>query len=140
MNAPLGAIGAAMESRRCAAGEQPLQRFLDRSWFMGPERMKDFLSAESTLAFRRRLIFAEAEPLRRTGTPRDGRWWAYATIRSGLTPTAEEEQEFEQARTRHLASKELASRRSGRRSPSSREIGRVSTGCGQPVENKWTIG
>jgi hypothetical protein len=30
--------------------------------------------------------------------PRDGRWWAYETIRSGLTPTAEERKEFEAAR------------------------------------------
>jgi hypothetical protein len=30
--------------------------------------------------------------------PRDGRWWAYETIRRGLAPTAEEKAELEQAR------------------------------------------
>lgn len=71
------------------------QRFLDRPWFMGHERMKGFLLAESPLAFRRRFIFTEAEPLRRASMPRDGRWWAYETIRSGLTPTAEEQAELD---------------------------------------------
>lgn len=59
--------------------------------------MKAFHLAESPLAFRRRFIFTEAEPLRRISMPRDGRWWAYETIRSGLTPTAEELRELEQA-------------------------------------------
>jgi hypothetical protein len=58
-----------------------------------------FLLAESPLAFRRRFIFTEAEPLRRAGMRSDGRWWAYETIRSGLTPTAEEAQELAQAGT-----------------------------------------
>jgi hypothetical protein len=55
---------------------------------MGHERMKGFLLGESPLAFRRRFIFTEAEPLRRASMPRDGRWWAYETIRSGLAPFA----------------------------------------------------
>jgi hypothetical protein len=29
--------------------------------------------------------------------PRDGRWWAYETIRSGLSPTSEEQTELDQA-------------------------------------------
>jgi hypothetical protein len=70
-------------------------RFLDKPWFMGHERMKGFLLAESPLAFRRRFIFTEAEPLRRASMPRDGRWWAYETIRSGLAPTAEEQAELD---------------------------------------------
>jgi hypothetical protein len=45
------------------------------------------------LAFRRRFIFTEAEPLRRASMPRDGRWWAYETIRSDLAPTPEEQRE-----------------------------------------------
>src|SRR6202021_2240656 len=49
-------------------------RFLDRPWFIGPERMKPFLLAESPSAFRRRFIFTEAEPLRRVSMPKDGRW------------------------------------------------------------------
>jgi len=64
---------------------------------MGPERMKGFLLAESPLAYRRRFIFTEAEPLRQASMPRDGRWWAYETIRSGLAPTADEKVELEQA-------------------------------------------
>ena len=63
---------------------------------MGHGRMKGFLLAESPLAFRRRFIFTEAEPLRRASMPRDGRWWAYETIRSGLAPTAEEQARLDQ--------------------------------------------
>ena len=48
-------------------------RFLSRPWFMGPERMKGFLLVESPAVYRRRLIFTEAEPLRRAWMPRDGR-------------------------------------------------------------------
>ena len=61
-------------------------RFLDRPWFIGPERMKAFLLVESPSAFRRRFIFAEAEPLRRASMPKDGRWWAYETMRTGRLP------------------------------------------------------
>lgn len=39
-----------------------------------------------------------AEPLRRASMPKDGRWWAYETIRGGLTPNAEEQSELEQAK------------------------------------------
>jgi hypothetical protein len=103
MNALLGAVGEHL-ARRWNLGDPPQWSngpacFLDRPWFMGPERMKGFLLAESPLAFRRRFIFTEAEPLRRASMPRDGRWWAYETIRSGLTPTAEEQSEFQQAST-----------------------------------------
>ena len=101
MNALMGAIGEHL-SRRWNIGAPPAwtsqpERFLDRPWFMGHERMKGFYLAESPLAFRRRFIFTEAEPLRRISMPRDGRWWAYETIRSGLRPTAEEQQELDQA-------------------------------------------
>jgi hypothetical protein len=102
LDALMGAIGEHL-ARRWGLGEPPAwtsrsERFLDRPWFMGHERMKGFLLAESPLAFRRRFIFTEAEPLRRASMPRDGRWWAYETIRSGLTPTAEEQRELEQSR------------------------------------------
>jgi hypothetical protein len=97
-NALLGAIGEHLAGRWNLGHPPPwtsqAERFLDRPWFMGPERMKGFLLAESPLAFRRRFIFVEAEPLRRASMPRDGRWWAYETIRSGLTPTAEERVEI----------------------------------------------
>ena len=103
MNALLGAIGEHLARRWNLRDPPPWssrpERFLDRPWFMGPERMKGFLLAESPLAFRRRFIFTEAEPLRRASMPRDGRWWAYETIRSGLTPTAEERAAFEPAGT-----------------------------------------
>jgi hypothetical protein len=95
MNALLGAIGEHLVSR-CHGQPNPDVSW-DRPWFMGPERMKGFLLAESPLAFRRRFIFTEAEPLRRASMPRDERWWAYGTIRSGLTPTAEKQAEIERA-------------------------------------------
>ncbi|MGC2779828.1 MAG: hypothetical protein WA418_29725 [Bradyrhizobium sp.] len=98
-NALIGAIGEHLSIRWSlrAAPEWTChpERFLDSPWFMGHERMKGFLLAESPLAFRRRFIFTEAEPLRRASMPRDGRWWAYETIRSGLTPTAEEQAELD---------------------------------------------
>jgi hypothetical protein len=65
-------------------------RFLSRPWFIGPERMKAFLLVESPSAFRRRFIFTEAEPLRRASTPKDGRWWAYETLRTGRIPQPDE--------------------------------------------------
>jgi hypothetical protein len=104
MNALLGAVGEHLTSR-WNLGEPPTwsnapERFLDRPWFLGPERMKGFLLAESPLAFRRRFIFTEAEPLRRASMPRDGRWWAYETIRSGMIPTAEEQRELDLANAR----------------------------------------
>src|SRR5882724_12058671 len=99
MNALLGAVGEHL-AIRWNVGAPPAwtnrpERFLDKPWFMGHDRMKGFLLAESPLAFRRRFIFTETEPLRRAGMPRDGRWWAYETIRSGLAPTAEEQAAFE---------------------------------------------
>ncbi len=106
LNALIGAVGEHL-ARRWRLGDPPSwtaqpERFLDRPCFMGHERMKGFLLAESPLAFRRRFIFTEAEPLRRASMPRDGRWWAYETIRSGLTPTAEEQRELDQARASAL--------------------------------------
>jgi hypothetical protein len=89
-DALIGAIGEHL-CHRWGLGDPPAwtndpARFLARPWFMGPERMKAFLLAESPSAFRRRFIFAEAEPLRRAGMPKDGRWWAYETLRTGLVP------------------------------------------------------
>jgi hypothetical protein len=103
MNALLGAVGEHL-AIRWNLGTPPKwtsqpERFLERPWFMGHERMKGFLLAESPLAFRRRFIFTEAEPLRRASMPRDGRWWAYETIRSGLAPTSEEQAELDRAQT-----------------------------------------
>jgi hypothetical protein len=102
MNALLGAVGEHLSIRwnigAAPAWTNQLERFLDRPWFMGHERMKGFLLAESPLAFRRRFIFTEAEPLRRASMPRDGRWWAYETIRGGLTPSSEEQAELERSK------------------------------------------
>jgi hypothetical protein len=89
-DALIGAIGEHL-CHRWGLGAPPAwthdpARFLARPWFMGPERMKAFLLAESPGAFRRRFIFTEAEPLRRAGMPKDGRWWAYETMRTGLVP------------------------------------------------------
>lgn len=98
VDALLGAIGEHL-CRRWNLGGPPAwtddrSRFLSQPWFMGHERMKGFYLAESPSAFRRRMIFTEAEPLRRARMPRDGRWWAYETMRSGLTPTGEEVEAF----------------------------------------------
>ena len=86
----LGAVGEHLCYRwnlgRPPAWTDAPERFLDRFHFMGPERMKPFLLAESPTAFRRRMIMIEAEPLRRVRMPRDGRWWAYEEMRSGLKP------------------------------------------------------
>jgi len=90
VNALFGAIGEHL-CRRWKLGIPPKwteaeERFLHEPYFMGPERMKPFLIAESPSAFRRRFIFTEAEPLRRARMPRDGRWWYYEQIRTGLSP------------------------------------------------------
>jgi hypothetical protein len=89
-DALIGAIGEHL-CHRWGLGEPPAwthnpARFLARPWFMGAERMKPFQLAESPSAFRRRFIFAEAEPLRRASMPKGGRWWAYETMRTGLVP------------------------------------------------------
>lgn len=63
------------------------ERFLHRPWFMGPERMKAFLLAESPAAFRRRFIFTELEPLRRATMPKDRTWWEFEGIRTGMLPS-----------------------------------------------------
>jgi hypothetical protein len=101
LDALFGAIGEHL-ARRWQLGPAPLwtddpARFLSRPWFMGSERMKGFLLVESPAAFRRRFIFTEAEPLRRARMPRDGRWWAYETMRTGLVP---QPGETDQATTR----------------------------------------
>ena len=50
---------------------QESSRFLRRPYFTTPiEGLKALLIAESPIAFRRRLIFTEAEPLRRARMPR----------------------------------------------------------------------
>jgi hypothetical protein len=86
----MGAIGEHL-SHRWLLGPPPQwtddpARFLPRPLFMGPEHMKGFLLGESPMAYRRRFIFTEIEPLRRARMPRDGRWWAYETMRTGLVP------------------------------------------------------
>jgi hypothetical protein len=101
LDALMGAIGEHL-CRRWNLGEPPIwtddpARFLSHPWFMGPERMKGFLLAESPSTYRRRFIFTEAEPLRRARMPRDGRWWAYETMRSGLAPTLEEAEALKRA-------------------------------------------
>ena len=46
-------------------------RFLDEPYFTTPiENLKAMLLAQSPLAFRRRMIFTEAKPLRRARMPR----------------------------------------------------------------------
>jgi hypothetical protein len=49
------------------------RRFLDRPYFVDNlQLMKPVLLRDSPIAFRRRLIFTEAEPLRRARFPRPG--------------------------------------------------------------------
>jgi hypothetical protein len=90
----VGGIGEHL-CHRWNLGEPPAwtndpARFLARPWFVGPERMKAFLLAESPSAFRRRFIFTEIEPLRRVSMPKDGRWWAYEIMRTGRVPDPDE--------------------------------------------------
>src|SRR3546814_15804191 len=72
-------------------------RFLRRPWFIGTDPEKAILLAESPSAFRQRFIFIEAEPLRRARMPKDDRWWAYETLRSGLLPPTPEERAADEA-------------------------------------------
>ena len=90
INAYVGAIAEHL-SRRWRVGRAPCwsedpARFLDEPYFTAGPAMHPILLMESPVAFRRRFIFTEAEPLRRARMPEDGRWWAYETLRSGLVP------------------------------------------------------
>src|SRR5215470_18347854 len=74
-NALLGAIGEHLARRwhlAIPAWTDDPARFLRRPYFTTPlEGLKALLIAESPIAFRRRLIFTEAEPLRRARMPTD---------------------------------------------------------------------
>ena len=66
--------------------EEPC-RFLRRPWFPpGVQAEKPILLVESPMAFRRRMLFVEAEPLRRARMPHDDRWRAYEYLRTGMMP------------------------------------------------------
>jgi hypothetical protein len=71
----LGAVGEHLARRwnlSIPAWTDDRLRFLRRPYFTTPiEGLKALLIAESPIAFRRRLIFTEAEPLRRARMPRD---------------------------------------------------------------------
>jgi len=70
----LGAVGEHLARRwnlPIPAWTEDRSRFLKRPYFTTPlEGLKALLLVESPLAFRRRLIFTEAEPLRRARMPR----------------------------------------------------------------------
>lgn len=72
-HALLGAIGEHLARRwglPIPAWTDEPTRFLRRPYFTTPlEALKALLLAESPIAFRRRLIFTEAEPLRRARMP-----------------------------------------------------------------------
>lgn len=74
-HASLGAIGEHLARRwhlPIPAWTDDLSRFLRRPYFTTTiEGLKALLLAESPIAFRRRLIFTEAEPLRRARMPKD---------------------------------------------------------------------
>ena len=78
LQAYLGAIGEHLALRWCLTAprwtNQP-DRFLRRPYFtaVGLEGLKAMSLAQSPTAFRRRMIFTEAEPLRRARLPRDDR-------------------------------------------------------------------
>ena len=73
-NATLGAVGEHLARRwglRIPTWTEHPSRFLDRPYFPTPiEDLKAMLLVQSPLAFRRRMIFVEAEPLRRATLPR----------------------------------------------------------------------
>jgi hypothetical protein len=73
-HALLGAAGEHLARRwnlSIPAWTNDPSRFLKRPYFTSPvEGLKALLIAESPLAFRRRLIFTEAEPFRRARMPR----------------------------------------------------------------------
>jgi hypothetical protein len=73
-HALLGAIGEHLARRWSLVIPEWVNdpsRFLARPYFTSPlEGFKALLIAESPLAFRRRLIFTEAQPLRRATMPR----------------------------------------------------------------------
>jgi hypothetical protein len=72
--AMLGAVGEHLARRwnlAVPAWTNDPSRFLHEPYFTTPiENLKAMLLAQSPLAFRRRLIFTEAEPLRRARMPR----------------------------------------------------------------------
>ncbi len=74
VDAYLGAIGEHLARRwelRVPAWTDDRRRVLDKPVFAGGlEPMKALLLAQSPLAFRRRMIFVEHEPLRRARMPR----------------------------------------------------------------------
>ena len=74
LHAQMGGIGEHLALRwglRVPAWTNHPSRFLKRPYFTTPlEGFKAMLIAESPTAFRRRLIFTEAEPLRRARFPR----------------------------------------------------------------------
>ena len=76
-HAVLGAIGEHLARRwglAIPAWTDEPSRFLPRPYFTTPlEGLKALLLAESPIAFRRRLIFTEAEPLRRARMPVEAR-------------------------------------------------------------------
>ncbi len=74
-HATLGAVGEHLARRwglAVPAWTDDRTRFLHEPYFTTPiEGLKAMLLAQSPQAFRRRLIFTEAEPLRRARMPRD---------------------------------------------------------------------
>jgi hypothetical protein len=75
-HALLGAVGEHLARRwnlaRVPAWTDDPSRFLHEPHFTTPiEKLKAMLLAQSPLAFRRRMIFTEAEPLRRARMPRE---------------------------------------------------------------------
>lgn len=75
-HAMLGGVGEHLARRWNLSGvpawtDHP-SRFLHEPYFTTPiENLKAMLLAQSPLAFRRRMIFTEAEPLRRARMPRE---------------------------------------------------------------------
>jgi hypothetical protein len=79
LNAYLGAVGEHLAQRwrldHIPPWTRHAGRFLDEPWFPNAEspRLRMILLMESPIAFRRRQIFTEIEPLRRASMPRDSR-------------------------------------------------------------------
>lgn len=79
--------------------EEPVRHQLRVLTFMpGEEALKPFRLGESPTAFRRRLIFTEADPMRRALMPKDDTFWYFEEMRTGITgPAPESDDNFDAA-------------------------------------------
>jgi hypothetical protein len=108
LDAYVGAAAEHLHSRwrlpepRPAWVDRPERDRLRALTFMpGEEAMKPFRLGESPPAFRRRLIFTEADPMRRPSMPKDATFWYFEEMRTGIPrpPDGEDDPERAEAPT-----------------------------------------